>query len=244
MMKHLNKLGDGLKEFTEEEWIWFILGLIEKMRIRGAVVTDLTEKLIAANCNWYGMLKKFNLQYKIPNLFYTQPRPTFPASRPADGYDNLNAKPGQYFEWFDKIFLHKFTLAANVYSDLCDFVFGILETAGLIVSLPSGSHKNPVRSWGLNPAVLKVDDKIGALRCNKCKHVQHVPIDFVELWDGAPCTKAGCKGIKVSYDNTMQREYFEQVFSQARIRRVIAREHTGLLNRETRHKIESRFMAA
>ena len=235
-------LGKGFEEFTERDWTWFILGLIEKMRYRGAVLTDLTEKQLAADCNWYGMLKKFKLHYKIPNLFPTQPRPTFPASRSADGYDNLTAKPGQYSEWFDKIFLRKHTLAASVYSDLFEFVFGILETAGLIVSIPSKNPRNPLRSWGLNSAELKIEEAIGALRCNKCKHVQHVPATAVNLWEGAPCTKAGCSGTKESYDNTQQREYFEQVFSKARIRRVIAREHTGLLGRERRHKIEKSFM--
>ena len=47
-----------------------------------------------------------------------------------------------------------------------------------------------------------------------------------------------------THDASARRAYFERIFGSARIRRVIAREHTGLLERDVRTHIEKGFMKA
>src|SRR5262249_19249610 len=98
--------------------------------------------------------------------------------------------------------------------------------------------------WGLLPSPLKLWQDTATLRCNHCGHRHHVPANTETAWQGIPCTKLGCEGTVRSFEETDRKAYFERIFGSARIRRVVAREHTGLLDRDTRTRIERGFMRA
>lgn len=239
------KLGDGFEIFSEQEWSAFMLGLIERMVQRGAVLTSLTRDLLDNGANWFALLKRTGRENKIPNLHPRAPRPTFPASRLADGYDSIGAAGSAsswYAGWADKIFLKKYTLAAATYPELYFMAFDALEKSGLIERREMGAQYQKSAVWGLLPERLMLWQSTSALRCSRCGHTHHVPVDAEALWSDMPCTKLGCEGSVRPFNEAARKAYFERIFGSARIRRVVAREHTGLLDRDTRTRIERGFM--
>lgn len=241
------KLGDGFEVFNEDEWRAFLLGLIERMRQRGAILTDLTRDFLDVDTNWFALLRRSGREFILPNLHPRAPRPVFPASRFADGYESVGAAGSAtswYAGWADKIFLQKHALAASTYPDLYYLAFDALEKAGLIERREMGPKYHNSSVWGLLPSSLKLWQETASLRCSRCGHTHHVPAEAEASWDGIPCTKLGCEGSVHSSDDAARKAYFERIFGSARIRRVIAREHTGLLERDVRTRIEKGFMKA
>ena len=239
------KLGDGFEIFSEEEWLAFLLGVVERMRQRGAVLTDLTRDFLDSDAVWFALLRRTGREHKLPYLHPRAPRPTFPASRFAEGYDSVGAAGAStswYGGWADKIFLRKHTLAASTYPDLYFLAFDALEKIGLVEKLDMGAKYHNSFVWGLLPGQLNLWQDTVTLRCDRCGHHRQVPSAAEKAWVGIPCTKLGCEG-QIHWANDPERKaYFERIFGSARMRRVVAREHTGLLDRDTRTRIERGFM--
>lgn len=245
--KARDELGDGFEVFSEEEWCSFLLGLLERMCQRGAVLTDLTRDFLDVGANWFALLRRGGRENKIPNLHPRAPRPIFPASRLADGYDSVGAAGSAsswYAGWADKVFLAKHALAAATYPELYFLAFDALEKSGLVERREMGSQYQSSAVWGLLPGKLMLWQDTAAMRCSRCGHTHHVPVNAESSWAGMPCTKLGCEGAVQSFDASDRKAYFERIFGSARIRRVIAREHTGLLERDVRTRIEQGFMKA
>ncbi|SDE48276.1 DEAD/DEAH box helicase [Ruegeria marina] len=247
MVQARDKLGDGFETFTEDEWLAFLLGLIARMRQRGAVLTDLTRDFLDVGANWFALLRRSGREHKLPNMHPRAPRPVFPASRFAEGYDSVGSvgsATSWYAGWADKVFLEKHALAPASYPDLYFLAFDALEKARLVERRDMGPKFQTSVVWGLLPSEIKLWQDISALRCNRCGHAHHVPVDAENSWNGMPCTKLGCEGSMQTHDASARKAYFERIFGSARIRRVIAREHTGLLERDVRTRIEKGFMKA
>ncbi len=240
-----DKLGDGFEVFSEEEWRAFMLGVVERMRLRGAVLTDLTRDFLDSDAVWFALLRRTGREYKLPYLHPRAPRPAFPASRFAEGYDSVVASGSStswYGGWADKIFLSKYALAASTYPDLYFLAFDALAKSGLIEKRDMGARYHNGAVWGLLAEPLKVWQDTATLRCDRCGHSHQVPNEAEEAWDAVPCTKLGCEGLVHPAEDLQRKAYFERIFGSARIRRVVAREHTGLLDRDTRTRIERGFM--
>jgi DEAD/DEAH box helicase domain-containing protein len=239
------KLGDGFEAFSVEEWLAFLLGVIERMRHRGAVLTDTTSEFLDEGADWYNFIYRKGRANSFPRLAPRAPRPVFPASRFADGYDSIGpvgASSSWYAGWADKIFLQKHALAASTYPDLYFLAFDILEKNGLLERRDMGPNHHNSTVWGLLPLSVMIWQNCVTLRCDQCGHAHSVPEPAEVFWTGIPCTKLGCEGAVYPSDNSVRKAYFERVFGSARIRRVVAREHTGLLDRDTRTRIEQGFM--
>ena len=239
------RLGDGFEVFSEKEWLSFLLGVIERMRQRGAVLTNLTRDFLDSDANWFAFLRTTRREHKLPYLHPRAPRPTFPASHSAEGYDSVSGTGSSiswYRGWADKIFFSKHALAASVYPDLYFLTFDALEKSGLVQKHDMAANHHNSSVWGLLPGPLKVWQNTATFRCNRCGHSHQVPNEAEKEWDGVPCTKLGCEGIVHLIQDDQRKSYFERILGSARIRRVVAREHTGLLDRETRTHIEQGFM--
>ena len=77
------------------------------------------------------------------------------------------------------------------------------------------------------------------LACNVCRTEQPGTAMVIAQLDGAPCLLVRCPG-------TLQRErradnYYRRLYASADMRRIVAREHTSLLDDETRLRYETEF---
>lgn len=108
----------------------------------------------------------------------------------------------------------------------------------ILLSCPKG----PQPGWALNPARLQLSTDLAPLRCSSCQHEITVPAAELTHWTQSPCGRRPCaEGRYLPADSTDS--YYARYYRQATPRRVFAAEHTGLLARAERERIETEFMA-
>ncbi|MEQ8765796.1 MAG: DEAD/DEAH box helicase [Planctomycetota bacterium] len=95
-------------------------------------------------------------------------------------------------------------------------------------------------AWGIDPAALAVTKHLNLLQCSSCRREVVVPERDVGLWSDRPCPKYRCKG-QLEIAEGEGGSYYEKIFRSGRIQRIFPAEHTGLLSREEREKIEESF---
>ena len=109
--------------------------------------------------------------------------------------------------------------------------------AGGLAGYEQAQDRNEIRVWGLEPAAFLVEMGGCKWRCGQCHN---------ETWSGAsadlagqPCRRKGCTG-QLQTD-THWGEFYRKLYLTGEIQRVVAHEHTGLLPRDTRERIEADF---
>lgn len=79
------------------------------------------------------------------------------------------------------------------------------------------------------------------LTCSECDHVEIQARARADLWEGAPCPRMRCGGLlSHAAQERPEGEYYRQMYRQG-IRRIVAREHTALLDRDQREDLERSF---
>src|ERR1039458_6330178 len=78
------------------------------------------------------------------------------------------------------------------------------------------------------------------LSCNLCAHRYYATPEHFSDWIGRPCLRLRCTG---SYHEATPplKNFYRDLYRSGTIRRVVAAEHTGLLNRQRRERIELGF---
>lgn len=133
--------------------------------------------------------------------------------------------------------LHKLTLGADaLLAPLYQLGLEALAEAGL-AGFEQAEGKDDVRVWGLEPAAFQVKAGGRRWRCGHC-HTEALcgPGENIE---GQPCRRPNCHGLlRADADGG---DYYRNLYLHADIQRVVAHEHTGLLPRETRERVEQSF---
>lgn len=91
--------------------------------------------------------------------------------------------------------------------------------------------------WGLEPAAFSLELGVRRWRCGLCR--SDAMSGLHEDLDGQPCRRTRCMG-ELHADGGFG-DFYRKLYLTAEIQRVVAHEHTGLLPRETRERVESDF---
>ena len=78
------------------------------------------------------------------------------------------------------------------------------------------------------------------LVCPECRHVQPVSTMRASGWVGSPCPRMRCPGHLVSSPLAPD-NFYRRLYCSGTLRRIIAAEHTGLLDWEEREAVEEAF---
>jgi DEAD/DEAH box helicase domain-containing protein len=233
---------------SDEEILRFLVGLLDHMRARGAVVNSVTRLYVEREANWFGVMKAHEQGQSLPSYAPGAPKPLFPSNRVLQGFEPVasDSAGGWYVPWFLKWFDKDMPLTGEVHRDFYDLVFRVLEHRGVTERLAIGRDKDVSTScaWGLRPSTVRVFSKTALVRCDTCGNKHHVPEHYLEAWDGMRCTRVGCEGHLAEADDGLRTRFRTRIMTKGRIARVIAAEHTSLLGRADRQRIEQRFMTA
>jgi DEAD/DEAH box helicase domain-containing protein len=94
--------------------------------------------------------------------------------------------------------------------------------------------------WGLNPEKLFITTDVKQLCCDTCKHKLSIDSHNYQYALEMKCMRKECNG---SYENYISEDsYYKLLFTNGDLQRVVAREHTGLLGRTVREKVENDFI--
>lgn len=220
----------------------WVRGVLEHMRTRGAIEHEWFTKFRQQDGNRWWITGGRDRAEGMPGFGKGNSAPGFPVlggtTRDSD-LEPIASARGWYAYWTAKVLkvspAEGAVLARLLFNRLCfrDVVADITSASGVrTFHLPASSVIARV-----------VDDSdIGAigLICDTCRNTVYSYPQTTGILLGAPCLVARCTGTQhrteVDPDN-----FYRQMYALNDIRRVVAREHTSLLDDEVRLRYESEF---
>jgi len=221
----------------------FLAGLLNRLRLRGGIYHDLIEQYARSAGDPYFLSKKrnplgpvFGPDSVLPRFLIERP----PRAGKRSAFDAFGAGPDKrtwYRDWAAR------ALGLDREDDGIVTLYRIaldrLERSGILRRVET---QDQVPVWGLDPASLAVVDGVHELVCPVCKELVRVPAPSARAWSGRTCTKFRCTG-RWGDPAPVRETFYTRTFQEGRVAPVFPEEHTGLLSREAREKIEERFKA-
>lgn len=237
----------------DDRVVAWVRGVLERMRDRGAIQHDWFTRYIEEDGKrwpiWGGRKRGVGM-------------PAFPPGRDAPGYPRVGAHAptgddahrthldvvSSAQSWF-AIWARKVlgvTAADGV--RLTTALLTELERSGVLASHPVSGGAATAYLLPSSSIVVKPvsDDELatGAVRleCSVCRNPVTGTPDTVAQLNGAPCVSARCPGsLAPSRVAAETVNYYRDLYDHGDVRRVVAREHTGLLDTKVRLDYENRF---
>lgn len=216
-----------------------VLGILRRMKDRGAVQSPLFEKYLGSGGNLFTLNHERALQDFGPRSAL----PVFPGQRGLrDGVEALVGarRKSWYQRWTTKVLTPINVLAATANAaDVLRAVMTALTDAGLIRIVPAGS----THVWALDPEQYYVTVDTAVVRCRSSHRELVVPRREAGLWQGVPCMDLAADD---SYGDHEQADptWAGRLYRDADIHRIVSAEHTALISREERDRLQERFAAA
>lgn len=230
----LNNLG----MIPETDFPAFLSGLLHRIRIRGGIDHPYLEKYRKEG------LKLWDLNWMRDNRHFLNrmflPKSRFPKLVTTGLHTRglLDTTNTQTTNWYHAYLIKAFITVPAYPQILNDFfikLFEILATKGILNDMAEGSDHN----YCLIPTSILVQNKVKHLGCSECSSVLSVAFDD-SITSGAKCLNYRCSGEYLPLQGTAL-NYYQLVYNRARAPRIYASEHTGLLSRTDREKVEIDF---
>ena len=232
-----------LERLETRQVVWVALGILRRMKDIGAIYSEKVDAVVGyvrSGCNrWYLTASA----HALPEFGPESPRPYFPAETGAngDGTEPLTTRGGSswYQRWTEKVLLPRFPLLARQQSGtVLNILLACLESHGLTRRIDSRA----LSLWAIDPRGFRVSRGPAVLQAASPTRALVVPADEAPLWEGAPCYELGVPETYKSSETT-DPNWAGRMYRAARIHRIQAQEHTALLSRAERERIQSRFSA-
>ncbi|ADB76319.1 DEAD/DEAH box helicase [Geodermatophilus obscurus] len=237
---------NGLEPDTRAKTAW-VRGVLERMRERGAIEHEWFSRYQQEDGN------RWSLTGGRPR---SDGMPAFPAGRPAPGYpriggdklkkqtdlDPVTSSQSWYAQWTAK----NLGLAPADGAKLARLLLqrlAQLNVIGVVTSRTAAQiYQLPQSSIVVGPVALP-DLEAGAhhLLCDVCQTLVPGSRTVVQQLAGAPCMVARCAGHL--RPEGRQDNFYRRMYASTDVRRVVAREHTSLLEDKDRLRYEEQFKA-
>ena len=234
----------GLEHLSLNEVRWIALGILRRMLHRGAIDSNQVEavkRFLERGCTSASLHQNLAL----PDYGYSYSPVVFPREiglhSGANGTEPLVRAPirSWYQQWVDKVLVREHALLPQGYqAQVLQTLLKHLFASGLVALRRSG--KTVV--WALSPDRFRIGRNVRVVRCSNTARDLVVPRDEAALWLGAPCLELAVQDSYTSH-TAEGPTWAGQVYRGGAIRRVWAAEHTALLSRRKRDRLQARFAA-
>lgn len=229
----VNEVG-VLQDTSSEKFYQIILGVLYEMKTNGAISHSVYNSFINEGGVEFllGRIKWMPRQRKGINV------PKFIAINKGGkklGYFEVPDKKSSYGKWIDK-FLPDVKMESS-YRDITIIILEELSKEGVLIKHET---KDDVHVWGINSDNVAVTKNVSQLICNKCGNKLSMSSVNAEKFEGACCTRPGCEGTFV-INNDEKLDFYSKLYANGEMVRVVAKEHTGLLQRDDRETLEKNF---
>ena len=215
-----------------------LLGILWRLRVRGAIRSDLAARWLRGKARLWWL----NQRPALPDFGPRSARPLFPTDEvKGDGLEALFGGHGQARTWYrtwTEAMLRRESLSlarADAPVALTE-TFREMERVGLVTRIPIGH----AAAWGLDPAHLTVTPRTALLRSGSGARTLVIPEDDADLWRGLPCLDPASNE---TWDEVLSLPptRFGHLYRTGAMRRIAAAEHTALLTRDEREKVQRGF---
>jgi len=224
-----------------------VVGLLHHWRQRGGLaVPELlghdgkgSAYLLSGGSDTYVLSQKIT---HTPRFGPTSARPSFPTShRGKGGFEQLvreTGRPTWAQHWLQRTLAPSQPLDPEQQKDALQAVVAALIEAQLLLEIP-GSRGEHI--WAIPRARIAISAQPQRLRCTQCDDAQAVLGEQLSLWDGMPCQVRHCSG-EYRLDPRGGLPLYRRLYERGDVHRIVAREHTGLLQRPDRERLETQFI--
>jgi ATP-dependent helicase YprA (DUF1998 family) len=237
---------DGeLSSLADDCLVAWVRGVLERMRVQGAIEHEWFQAFIRHDGNRYFIWGGRPRSQGMPAFPRGRSAPAFPRIGPAAQVkdsllDPVGTPRSWYARWTARALgvtsAHGARLARQLLDRLAhaDILRKVAtETGGTVFTIPASS----IVVSPTDPAELLAGRNL--LTCTVCRTQHPGTATVVNQLDGAPCMLVRCPG-------RLQREsradnYYRRLYASTDMRRIVAREHTGLVDDATRLRYESEF---
>jgi len=235
---------DGLGA-SDDELVGWVRGVLEHMRRRGAIAHPWFVKFRTSDGNRWWITGGRRRQDGVPGFGRGNSAPGFPrvgGTPHKDGdLEPITSARGWYVSWTKRCLHVEPSDAASLNRHL----FVALARAGVVGELRTESqgvtyHLEPGQIF-VGPA--RADDLAAgrlSLVCEACGSIEPVTTNVQRQLVGRPCLAAFCEGTLAPHEVT-EPDFYRQMYSTSDPARVVAREHTSMLEDEVRLAYESAF---
>lgn len=232
----------GVSDTALAHWV---RGTVERIRTRGGIHHDWLRPYLEKNANRYHVWGGRPRGQGMPAFPKGRPAPAFPALKSGsgalpEGFDPITAASSWYAQWTSRcldVSPHDGTFLAKA-------LFAELAEQMLLSSITTETGSTV---YGLTPATVQVSvpalqallDGRHLLACDICQTPVPGSATTVDELDGAPCTLIRCPGRL--HRSAKTDNFYRRLYDSTEMKRVVAREHTGLLPTKTRLAYETAF---
>ena len=244
----------GLRDMREGAARALTLGVLRRMKDRGAIQHWVMRAYLQGGGNrwiWHEdpALPRFGRRSLIPVFPLCADSFSSPSygrrARLQDGVEATNGTRHRswYQRWCESVLTHVSALGPAESDHVLRLVFGALRDAGLIGRVDVG----PQSVWALEPGHLSVTTVAVFLGLDGPGRPLSVAADDVDLWigvprlDGTATSSHYCGPDESRADFPDSPTWFGRLYREGQVRRIVAAEHTALVEREDRERLQRVF---
>jgi len=235
---HLRDKIEALRTVTHDEVRTFVVGLLWRLLRIGAVWDEGLRNYSYRGCNIYA----YKANAAEFALLKTPRRPRYLALLPFQKCDTVMGDDAVFYkDWLFKSLeglrreaLIDDTIVADVYR----VVLESLASSEVGITSSMDAERTGTRIWGIEPSACMLVPSGKQWRCGHCRNTV-VAEPNLDLTNTA-CRQIGCQGTYAPHESG-DPQFYRQLYLSADVHRILAQEHTGLLDRATRERVESDF---
>ncbi|MDR0784131.1 MAG: DEAD/DEAH box helicase, partial [Propionibacteriaceae bacterium] len=246
-----NMLGDShAAQVTNDQLASWVRGVLDRIRTQGGINHPWLERYCQEDGRRFFIWGGRRRDEGMPAFPKGRPAPAFPrvgslaSTRSAgDGLDSVGNAQSWYAVWTAKAL----NITAHDAGRVAQHLLAHLARSQVLTETMSTSG---ARVYGIpqnNIILSPINDdglKAGAhmLECSTCKALTPGSAASVDQLEHAPCLAARCQGRLLR--KPVGEGFYRRMYSAFSMRRIVAREHTGLLDDATRLAYEDGFKSA
>ena len=123
------------------------------------------------------------------------------------------------------------------YSFLSRYIVGILVKADIVHTKDT---PNGITVYSINKNKVYITKSVVQMKCDTCGYRVSIDKEKIDLWTGSPCVRRNCQG-KLELCQDSELDFNARLYASGDLARINAKEHTGLLERDNREKLETEF---
>jgi len=225
-----------LKEVSVQRVISYLLGLLRRLRQRGAFFDEVLVGYVQAKGSDYLLGRNPWLPHYG---FFTRPPAALTMRPVSKNFENLVGRGARwYVEWFNKTIAFEGNVFATVdYQQAMHLMLLEMQQHKWFTELYCGTEP----AWLMQKSTWLLSTQLLSLACDHCGNRQTVASLQQADWLGLPCLQAGCLG-HYAPDSQVSFQGYE-AYNQMPVR-LNSAEHTALLDDKERQNIERSFISA
>lgn len=234
---HLREKVDALRGVAEEDVLVFVRGFVARLLRIGALWDEGLLAYARHGCNIFVYRSNNPAEYA---MLRTPRRPRYLTLLPYQKCDSVTGDDAVFYrDWAFKTLEElnrEVKVDDTVIADIYRIALLALEKQGVTRAIEA--ERTGTQVWGVLPEACTVQASAAEWRCDKCRNaVYDHPASPLT---GSICRQLGCHGHYVPHPGANS-QFYRQLYLSADIKRILAREHTGLLDRITREQVETDF---